>query len=110
MQRKKPDIDRVFHALGDPNRRAIVEKLSEGPISVSRLAEPLDITLAAVVQHLQVLEESGLVQTEKVGRVRTCRIEPAGLSVAERWIGERRSMWERRFDRLGELLAEPDEK
>ena len=69
MHRKKPDIDRVFHALGDPSRRAIVEKLSEGPLSVSRLAEPLDITLAAVVQHLQVLEESGLVQTEKVGRM-----------------------------------------
>ncbi len=109
MHRKKPNIDRVFHALGDPSRRAIVEKLSEGPLSVSRLAEPLDITLAAVVQHLQVLEESGLVQTEKVGRVRTCRIETAGLSAAEKWIGDRRSMWERRFDRLGDLLAEPDE-
>ena len=109
MHRKNLDIDRVFHALGDPTRRAIVEKLSQGPISVSRLAEPLDITLAAVVQHLQVLEESGLVQTEKAGRVRTCRIEPAGLSAAEQWIGERRSMWERRLDRLGDLLAEPDE-
>ena len=109
MHRKKPNIDRVFHALGDPTRRAIVEKLSQGPISVSRLAEPLDVTLAAVVQHLQVLEESGLVQTEKVGRVRTCRIETAGLSAAEKWIGDRRSMWERRFDRLGDLLAEPDE-
>jgi DNA-binding transcriptional ArsR family regulator len=109
MHRKKPDIDRVFHALGDPTRRAIMEKLSRGPISVSRLAEPLNITLAAVVQHLQVLEESGLVQTEKTGRVRTCHIEPAGLSVVEKWIGDRRSMWERRFDRLGYLLAEPDE-
>ena len=109
MHRKKPDIDRVFHALGDPSRRAIVEKLSKGPLSVSRLAEPLDITLAAVVQHLQVLEESGLVQTEKVGRVRTCRIETAGLSAAEKWIGDRRSMWERRLDRLGDLLAEADE-
>jgi DNA-binding transcriptional ArsR family regulator len=109
MHRKKPSIDRVFHALGDPTRRAIVEKLSQGPISVSRLAEPLDITLAAVVQHLQVLEESGLVQTEKVGRVRTCRLEPAGLAVAAQWIADRRSMWERRFDRLGDLLAEPDE-
>ena len=108
MHRKKPDIDRVFHALGDPSRRAILEKLSAGPISVSRLAEPLDITLAAVVQHLQVLEESGLVQTEKAGRVRTCRIEPAGFSAAEKWIGDRRSMWERRLDRLGDLLAEPD--
>ena len=109
MPKKKPDIDRVFHALGDPTRRAILEKLSQGPKSVSRLAEPLDITLAAVVQHLQVLEDSGLVQTEKVGRVRTCRIEPAGLSAAEQWIGDRRSMWERRLDRLGDLLAEPDE-
>src|SRR5260370_28262541 len=110
MHRKRPNIDGVFHALGDPTRRAIMEKLSRGPISVSRLAEPLDITLAAVVQHLQVLEESGLVQTEKVGRVRTCRIEPAGLSVAAQWIGDRRSMWERALDRLGDLLAEPDEK
>lgn len=109
MRRKKPNIDRVFHALGDPMRRAIVERLSQGPISVSRLAEPLDITLAAVVQHLQVLEESGLVQTEKLGRVRTCHIEPAGLSVAEQWINDRRSTWERRLDRLGDLLAEPDE-
>jgi DNA-binding transcriptional ArsR family regulator len=108
MSRKKPDIDRIFHALGDPSRRALLEKLSAGPISVSRLAEPLNITLAAVVQHLQVLEESGLVQTEKAGRVRTCRIEPAGLSAAEKWIGDRRSMWERRLDRLGDLLAEPD--
>ena len=110
MNRKKPNIDRVFHALGDPTRRAILEKLSQGPVSVSRLAEPLEMTLAAVVQHLQVLEESGLVQTEKLGRVRTCRIEPAGLSVAEQWISERRSMWEQGLDRLGDLLAEPDDK
>jgi len=82
--------------------------VSEGPVSVSRLAEPLDITLAAVVQHLQILEESGLIHTEKIGRVRTCRIESAGLSVAEQWIGDRRSVWERRLDRLGELL-ESDE-
>ncbi|HXO87325.1 MAG TPA: metalloregulator ArsR/SmtB family transcription factor [Candidatus Acidoferrales bacterium] len=101
-------VDRVFHALGDPTRRAIVEKLSAGSVSVSRLAKPLDMTLAAVVQHLQVLEASGLVQTEKVGRVRTCRIEPKGFSVAERWINERRSLWERRFDRLGKLLGESD--
>jgi DNA-binding transcriptional ArsR family regulator len=109
MTRKKPDIDRIFHALGDSTRRAIMEKLSAGPISVSQLAEPLDITLAAVVQHLQVLEDSGLVQTEKVGRVRTCRIEPAGLSAAEQWITDRRSTWERRLDRLGDLLTEPDQ-
>jgi DNA-binding transcriptional ArsR family regulator len=110
MHRKKPNVDRVLHALGDPTRRAILEKLSHGPISVSRLAEPLVITLAAVVQHLQVLEESGLVQTEKIGRVRTCRMEPGGLSVVENWIRERRLFWERALDRLGDLLAEPDEK
>lgn len=109
MLNQRANVDRVFHALGDATRRAIVEKLSTGPISVSRLAKPLDITLAAVVQHLQVLEASGLVQTEKVGRVRTCRIESRGLTVAERWIDERRSLWERRFDRLGRLLAQSDE-
>jgi DNA-binding transcriptional ArsR family regulator len=109
MDRKKPDIDRVFHALGDPTRRAIMEKLSESPQSVSRLAEPFGITLAAVVQHLQILEECGLVQTEKTGRVRTCRLEPAGLSVAAQWIADRRTLWERRLDRLGDLLAEPNE-
>jgi len=109
MQKTKPDVDRVFQALGDPTRRAILEKLSQGPISVSRLAEPLGITLAAVVQHLQVLEASGLARTEKTGRVRTCSIEPAGLSVAAQWIADRRSTWERRLDRLGHLLAEPEE-
>jgi DNA-binding transcriptional ArsR family regulator len=109
MPRPKVNIDRVFHALGDPTRRAILEKLSEGPLSVSWLAAPLDITLTAVVQHLQVLKESGLVHTEKVGRVRTCRIETAGFSVLEQWIADRRSIWERRLDRLGDLLAESDE-
>jgi DNA-binding transcriptional ArsR family regulator len=109
MPRPQVSVDRVFHALGDPTRRAIVEKLSEGPVSASRLAAPLDITLTAVVQHLRVLEESGLVRTEKVGRVRTCSIATAGLSALERWIRDRRSMWERRLDRLGDLLAEPDD-
>jgi len=106
----KPSIDRVFHALGDPTRRAIVERLSEGPISVSRLAAPLAITLAAVIQHLQILEQSGLVQTQKEGRVRTCRLEPAALSMAERWFADRRRLWERRLDRLGEFLAEEGKK
>src|SRR5690348_12982658 len=109
MPRRKPDIDRVFHALGDPTRRRMVEKLSEGPMSVSSLATPLDITLTAVGQHLQSLEESGLVHTEKAGRVRTCRIEPAGLAAAEQWISDRRSLWERRLDRLGDVLAEAEE-
>jgi DNA-binding transcriptional ArsR family regulator len=109
MLSQRASIDRVFHALGDPTRRAIFEKLSEGPVSVSRLAKPLDITLAAVVQHLHVLEKSGLVHTEKVGRVRTCRMEPAGLTVAERWIEDRRSLWDRRLNRLADLLSEPGE-
>ena len=108
MLTHRAQVDRVFHALGDPTRRAIVEKLSAGAISVSSLAKPLDITLAAVVQHLQVLERSGLVRTTKTGRVRTCRIEPKGLSIAERWIEERRSLWERRLDRLGAVLAEDE--
>ena len=109
MPSRKVSIDRVFQALGDPTRRAIVERLCQGPLSVSRLALPLAITVTPLAQHLQLLEESGLVRTEKVGRVRTCRIETAGFSVAEKWIGDLRSAWERRLDRLGELLAEPDE-
>lgn len=106
MSNDKSAVDRIFHALGDPTRRAMVEKLSEAPISVSRLAEPLGISLAAVVQHLQILEESGLVHTEKVGRVRTCRVDPAGLAVASQWLADRRSIWERRLDVLGEILTE----
>jgi DNA-binding transcriptional ArsR family regulator len=108
MPDKKPDIHRVFHALGDPTRRTILEKLSAGPISVSHLAVPLQMSLAAVVQHLQVLEESGLVRTEKTGRIRTCSIDPAGLAVAEQWITDRRSLWDKGLDRLGDFLAEPD--
>jgi DNA-binding transcriptional ArsR family regulator len=104
------NIDRLFHALGDPTRRAILDRLSEGPLSVSRLAMPLDITVTAVAQHLQVLEESGLVHTEKLGRVRTCRIETAGFSALERWVRDHRSIWERRLDRLDDLLAGPDDE
>ncbi len=106
----KVKVDRVFHALGDPTRRAMLELLTQGPVSVSRLAEPFDLTLAAVVQHVQLLEESGLVHTEKVGRVRTCRIEPKGFGIARQWLDERRTIWERRLDRLGEVLAEPESK
>src|SRR5688572_4097770 len=101
--------DQVFNALGDPTRRALVERLSRGPMSVSTLGEPFDISLAAVVQHLRVLEECGVVRSEKVGRVRTCRIEAKGLDVAASWLAERRKVWERRFDRLGDLLAEEAE-
>jgi DNA-binding transcriptional ArsR family regulator len=100
----------MFHALADPTRRAMVERLSRGPASVSELAEPLTMSLPAVVQHLQVLEASGLVRSDKVGRVRICRIEPTALSTAEQWIADRRTSWERRLDRLGDYLAEqPDE-
>jgi DNA-binding transcriptional ArsR family regulator len=103
-------LDRVFQALSDPSRRGMVERLTRGPASVSELAKPLDMTLAAVVQHLQVLETSGLVQSQKVGRVRTCRIEPAALRSAEQWISDRRTGWEHRLDRLGDYLVEhPDE-
>ena len=109
MPPAKGSIDRVFHALGDPTRRAIVEALSKGPLSVSSLATPLEITVTAVSQHLEVLEASQLVHTEKVGRVRTCRLETAGLNVVEKWIHDRRSLWERRLDRLGALLEEPSD-
>jgi DNA-binding transcriptional ArsR family regulator len=102
-------VDRVFHALADPSRRGMVERLSLGPATVSELADPLPMSLSAVVQHLNVLQVSGLVSSEKVGRVRTCRIEPAALRPVERWIGARRSSWERRLDRLGEYLAEDDQ-
>jgi DNA-binding transcriptional ArsR family regulator len=103
-------LDRTFHALADPSRRVMVEQLSRGPASVSELARPLAMSLAAVVQHLQVLEASGLVRSEKVGRVRTCRIDPSALRTAERWISQRRSSWEERLDRLGDYLAEhPDD-
>jgi DNA-binding transcriptional ArsR family regulator len=97
-------LDRVFQALADPTRRTIVERLTRGPASVSELAKPLDMTLPAVVQHLAVLEDSGLVASEKVGRVRTCRIEPTALRTAERWLGDRRTMWERHLDRLEDFL------
>ena len=109
MAAKKVNVARVFQAHGDPTRRTIMEKLTAGPVSVSQLAAPLKMSLAAVVQHLQVLEESGLVRTEKLGRVRTCQIDPAGLNVAQQWIGERRSVWEKRLHRLGDVLADAEE-
>jgi DNA-binding transcriptional ArsR family regulator len=98
--------DPVFHALADPTRRSIVERLSRGAASVSELARPLRISLPAVLQHLRVLERSGLVRTEKVGRVRTCHIEPAALSTAQQWIAARQSDWEQRLDRLGDYLEQ----
>jgi DNA-binding transcriptional ArsR family regulator len=99
-------LDSVFHALADPSRRLMVDRLTRGPASVSELAQPLAMSLPAVVQHLAVLEASGLVRSEKVGRVRTCHIETTALRTAEQWINERRTLWERRLDRLGDFLAE----
>jgi DNA-binding transcriptional ArsR family regulator len=110
LDQQSPPLDRVFQALADPSRRVMVERLTRGPASVSELAEPLPMSLQAVVQHLQVLEASGLVHTEKVGRVRTCRIEAQTLRTAEQWINERRMSWERRLDRLGDYLAEHPEQ
>jgi DNA-binding transcriptional ArsR family regulator len=109
MRTKKIDIDRVFHALGDPTRRAILDRLSAGPASVSALAGPLAITLTAVAQHLEILEASGLAHTEKIGRVRTCRIDPAGFDALERWIADHRTLWEKRLDRLGKFLLDEDQ-
>src|SRR5919198_4963085 len=106
---RREGVDRLFHALADPNRLAIVERLSRGPASVSELARPLPMSLPGVVQHLQVLETSGLVHSEKVGRVRICRIEPAALRPVEKWISARRSSWERRLDRLGDYLADGED-
>ncbi|MFF7341043.1 ArsR/SmtB family transcription factor [Streptomyces sp. NPDC008163] len=99
-------LDRVFQALADPTRRALVDRLIRGPATVSELAQPLPMSLTAVLQHVQVLEASGLVRSEKVGRVRTCHIESAVLREAEQWIAARRTSWESRLDRLGDRLAD----
>lgn len=104
MLNQSPDLDRLFQALADPARRAMVERLSRGPASVSELARPLPMSLPSVMQHLSVLEAAGLVRTEKAGRVRTCAIEAGALSQAEQWINLRRTEWERRLDRLGAYL------
>src|SRR5579883_2756235 len=104
MLNQSPELDRLFHALADPARRAMLERLSRGPAAVSELAGPLPMSLPSVMQHLGVLEEAGLVRSQKVGRVRTCAIEPKALSQAEHWINARRLEWERRLDRLGEYL------
>lgn len=108
MEADAPEAGRVFHALGDPNRRRILRMLSVRPHSVKGLAEPLGITLTAVAQQLQLLENAGLVRTEKVGRVRTCRVDPDGLAVAGRWIEACRAEWSRKLDRLGVLLDEEE--
>jgi DNA-binding transcriptional ArsR family regulator len=105
---KRVDIDRLFQALGDRTRRAILDRLSQSPVSVSQLAGPLGITLTAVGQHLEILEACGLVVTEKVGRVRSCRMASAGLDALEKWVRQHRTEWERRMDQLGEVLEDKE--
>jgi DNA-binding transcriptional ArsR family regulator len=103
-------LDRMFEALADPTRRAMVERLSRGPASVSELAAPLPMSLPGVVQHLQVLEQSGLITTQKVGRTRTCTLDAGALSLVEKWINDRRIGWQRRLDRLGDFLDADEDK
>jgi DNA-binding transcriptional ArsR family regulator len=99
-------LDRAFHALSDPSRRQMIDRLAQGPTSVSELARPLQMTLAAVVQHVQVLESSGLIESRKTGRVRTCSINQDALRSTEQWLTDRRTVWQRRLDRLGMVLDE----
>ncbi len=110
MLNQSLSLDLLFQALADPTRRAMVERLGLGPASVSDLARPLAMSMPAVMQHLQMLEASGLVRSEKTGRVRTCRIAPEALSLAEQWIEARRTGWQRQLDRLGDYLDEPDQE
>ena len=104
MLNQSNDLDRLFHALADPARRGMIERLSRGPAPVSELARPLPMSLPSVMQHLGVLEAAGLIRSEKIGRVRTCALDSQALSQAEHWINARRVEWERRLDRLGEYL------
>ena len=105
-RRPQDDIDRLFHALGDPTRRRMVELLGERPQSVSALAERFEITLTAISQHLRLLEEAGLVRTEKLGRTRSCQLQPSALAQLQAWISDRRSVWEKRLDDLAGFLDE----
>lgn len=106
MLNQATTLDRAFQALADPTRRGMVERLSRGPASVSDLAKPFAMSLPAIVQHLQVLEASGLVRSEKVGRVRTCRLDPEALTGVDRWLERCRRLWTDRLDRLDDYLRE----
>lgn len=110
MLNQSTDLDRLFQALADPARRAIIERLSRGPAPVSELARPLPMSLPSAMQHLGVLEAAGLVRSEKVGRVRTCAIQPQALGQVEQWINARRIEWDQRLDRLGDYLATMEDK
>ena len=108
MPNYQPPLDQMFQALADPTRRAMIQRLSRGPASVSDLAAPFAMSLPAVVQHLTVLQSSGLIKSHKTGRVRTCTLDASALSHAEQWICQRRVEWERRLDRLGDYLADTE--
>jgi DNA-binding transcriptional ArsR family regulator len=110
MPNRPPQLDRVFQALSDPTRRAVVERLGEGPAPVSDLARPFDMALPSFLQHLRVLEDAGLVHSTKVGRVRTYRMSPEVIKEAEGWLGQQRAMWERRLDQMDSFLKELHEK
>ena len=107
LQYESQPLDRAFHALADPSRRAMIERLSRGPASVSELAKPLPMTLSAVTQHLKVLEEAGLVKSGKAGRVRTCALNADAMARVERWIADRKRFWEQQYDQLEAYLAQP---
>jgi DNA-binding transcriptional ArsR family regulator len=109
MLNQHDSLDKAFQALSDGTRRALLDRLTRGPASVSELAQPFASSLAAIVQHVQVLEQSGLITTEKHGRTRTCRIAADGFGLVERWLSERRLLWECRLDRLGALLEGPED-
>jgi DNA-binding transcriptional ArsR family regulator len=104
MPNQHAALDDVFYALADPTRRAVIRRLSKGPASVSELARPFKMALPSFLQHVDVLEDSGLIKTKKVGRVRTCEFTPARLKAAEKWMAEQRSLWEQRLDRLDDYL------
>jgi DNA-binding transcriptional ArsR family regulator len=106
MPNQQVRLDSVFRALADPTRRAVVERLITGPASVTALAEPFSMALPSFVQHLDILEGSGLVQSRKVGRVRTYQVAPRGLKLAEEWLGRQRALWERRLDQLDRYVTE----
>jgi DNA-binding transcriptional ArsR family regulator len=106
MPNKQSQLDHVFHALADATRRAVLERLSRGPASVTELAERFEMALPSFVQHLKVLEQSGLIRSQKVGRVRTCRIAARRMKSAEGWLAEQRELWERRLDQLDDYVLE----
>lgn len=105
MPNQQDQLDQMFHALADGNRRAMIDHLSKQSLSVSQLNKPLGISLPATMQHLSILEDAGLVKSEKIGRVRTCTLDTAALSKAEQWINQRRAFWNERLDALGEFLT-----